>query len=159
MVAGLGLGLYYSRRLYRRVDFLRRTAGVMESLSHRLSYAARPMGELWQAMAAGQAFADFSLVRDTAAAVNDMPFGEAFAAAVDKATADGLLTAEGYRLLTEFGEGCGRFDLAGQIAHVEAYRRLLSAAAEEARGQATAKGQVYQMLGVAGGVGMALLLI
>lgn len=137
---------------------MRQTGRVLEALSGRLTYAAVPMAELWHRLAAGE-LGGFSLVADTAAALADQPFSAAFRRAVEMARQEGLLTAENARLLLEFGDGCGRLGLAGQAAHLQAYHRQVVAAAEEARRQADAKGQVYQMLGVAGGVGLSLLLL
>lgn len=154
----MGLGLYYSRRLYRRVDFLRQTGRVLEALSNRLTYAALPMSDLWYGLATGE-LGKFSLVADTARELNTASFVTAFHRAVDIAAAQGVLTAADKQLLLEFGDGCGRYGLAGQSAHIRAYHQQVESAAEVARQQATAKGQVYQMLGVAGGVGLSLLLL
>ena len=156
-LAGIGLGLYYSRRLYRRVGFLWGTGRVLETLSGRLTYAPLPMADLWRGLATGE-LGDFSLVADTALGLQAAPFPAAFRQAVEQAVAGGLLTDTDKQLLLEFGEGCGRLGLAGQAAHIRAYRQQVEAAAQEARQQATAKAQVYQMLGVAGGGGLSLLL-
>lgn len=157
-LAGIGLGLYYSRRLYRRVNFLRQTGRVLEALSGRLTYAPLPMADLWRGLAAGE-LGGFSLVADTALALEKASFPMAFRRAVEDAAAQGLLTPGDTQLLLEFGAGCGRLGLAGQAAHIRAYRQQVETAAETAKQQATAKGQVYQMLGVAGGVGLSLLLL
>jgi stage III sporulation protein AB len=116
------------------------------------------MAQLWNRLAAGE-LGRFSLVAETAAALESAAFPIAFQRAVERASRQGLLTADNSQLLLEFGEGCGRLGLTGQVAHICAYRQQITLAADTAREQATAKGQVYQMLGVAGGVGLSLLLL
>ena len=69
------------------------------------------------------------------------------------------LNAADCQLLLEFGRGCGRTGLAAQAAHMRTYRELLAEAGRAAGQEATAKGPVYQMMGLAGGAAMVLLLI
>ena len=131
---------------------------MLDALNGRLTYAPLAMADLWRGLAAGE-LGDFSLVADTVRGLQTAPFPTAFRQAVERAAAEGLVTDTDKQLLLEFGEGCGRLGLAGQAAHIGAYRKQVEAAAEAAKQQATAKGQVYQMLGVAGGVGLSLLLL
>lgn len=158
-LAGLGLGLYYARRLHRRVDFLRRTDTLLEALLHRLTYAVLPMGDLWKQLAAGGVFAGFSLLEDTVEGLSCHPFPQAFCGAVERAAAQGqLLDAERETLLA-FGSDCGGFGLEEQAAHIRACQGQIRQFCSQAKEQAVAKGQVYQMLGLAGGVGLSLLLL
>ena len=124
-----------------------------------MSYTARPMPELWRRLAQHECFATFSLVGEVTAALAREPFVSAFAAAVKQAQEEGALLPSAGRLLLEFGEGCGRTDLVGQQAHVEYYRTLLSAEEEEARRLWQEKGRMYRVLGLTGGVALALLLM
>lgn len=123
-----------------------------------MSYSARPLPDLWRRLAQNDAFSAFSLVQDTAEELANVPFAAAFAAAVTQAEKDGLLTAASCRVLQEFGEGCGRTDLAGQQAHIAYYRSLLTAEEEEARRLYADKGRVYRVLGLTGGIALMLLL-
>ena len=70
----------------------------------------------------------------------------------------GLLLPAARQLLTEFAEGCGRTDMAGQQAHIDYYRRLLAAEEETARRTYAEKGRVYRVLGLTGGIALMLLL-
>ncbi|MBQ1950042.1 MAG: stage III sporulation protein AB [Clostridia bacterium] len=158
-LAGLGLGLYYARRLHRRVDFLRRTDNLLEALLHRLTYAVLPMGDLWKELAEGGAFAGFSLLDDTVEGLSQNPFPQAFCRAVEGAGANGLLLAAEQETLLAFGKDCGRFGLEEQAAHIRACQGQIRQFCRQTREQALAKGQVYQMLGLAGGVGLSLLLL
>ena len=124
-----------------------------------MSYTAQPMPNLWRRLAQSEAFSAFSLVQDTAQGLPQADFAAAFSAAVDKAQGEGLLTAESRGILLEFADGCGRTDLDGQQAHVEYYRTLLVAQAEDARRTYAEKGRVYRVLGFTAGVAVALLLM
>lgn len=117
------------------------------------------MKDLWRRLAAYDAFAACPLAQDTARRLSHTAFSAAFAAAVEQAQADGLLPPPACRILLEFGEGCGRTDLAGQQAHIVYYRTLLSAQAVDARRRWQEKGRVYRVLGVTGGAALMLLLM
>lgn len=117
------------------------------------------MPVLWRRLAQGEAFATFSLVRDTVAALPDTPFATAFSSAVEVAEKNGLVLPSARQLLLEFGDGCGHTDLTGQQAHIEYYRTLLSAQEADCRRLWQEKGRVYRMLGLTGGVALMLLLM
>lgn len=155
----MGLGHYYSRRLYRRAEYLRQADRLLEAVRHRLTYAALPMGTLWRRLAAEGALADCSLLTQTAAALEESPFADALSGAVKKAAAEGLLEKEGEALLTEFARSCGRVGLTQQAAHIAACQHGLQRLTKEAREQADARGRVYRVLGLCGGVGVSLLLL
>lgn len=159
IAAGTGMGLYASHRLRRRVLFLEICGRMLQTLWQEMSYTARPMPELWRRLAQGEGFATFSLVQDTAKALSDTPFAEAFSAAVHKAEGEGWLLPPARQLLLEFAAGCGHTDLAGQQAHMEYYRTLLSAQEEESRRVWQEKGRMYRVLGMTGGMALMLLLM
>ena len=124
-----------------------------------MSYTAQPLPILWRRLAQSEAFAAFSLVRDTAKALPAAAFAAAFTAAARQAEEQGLLLSADRQLLEEFAEGCGRTDLEGQQAHIEYYRRLLVAREEDARCIYGEKGRVYRVLGLTGGMALMLLLM
>ena len=115
------------------------------------------MEELWRSLSA--AFGDFSLVRDTVDGLSERSFDAAFRRAVEKAAQEGFLIPTDKRLLLEFGEGCGRYDLERQAEHIRAYRLQVETAIKAAAAEAAAKGQVYRVLGLAAGVGLSLVLL
>lgn len=124
-----------------------------------MSYTAQPIPDLWRRLAQSEAFVAFSLVQDTAAALPHSSFTAAFSAAVERAEGEALLLPPTRQLLLSFAEGCGRTDLAGQRAHVEYHRTLLTAQEEESRRLWQEKGRVYRVLGLTGGVALMLLLM
>ena len=159
MVAGTGMGWYAAHRLQRRMIFLETCGRLMQALWQEMSYTSRPMGELWQRLAQNEAFSGFPLARYTAEQLSNVAFSAAFAAAAERAEREGFLLPADRRLLTEFGEGCGRTDLGGQQAHIAYYRNLLAQQEAEARRVYEEKGRVYRMLGLTGGVALTLLLM
>jgi len=99
------------------------------------------------------------LLHDTADRLDTEPFAEAFYAAVQGAVTRGEVTPENARLLYELGQDSGRTDMAGQQGLLSAYRDQIHQAEEEARREADNKGRIYRMMGLAGGVSLALLLL
>lgn len=117
------------------------------------------MTDLWRRLAPSAAYADCALLRDTAAALEDAPFSAAFTAATEQARTAGLLTPAGYSLLTEFGAGCGRYDLSRQTDHIRHYREEAACLAADLRRLAIERGRLYRTAGMAGGAALALLLL
>ena len=124
-----------------------------------MSYTALPLPDLWRRLAQYEAFSAFSLVRDTVDGLSCHSFTDSFSAAVEKAAEADWISPATAQLLAEFARGCGSTDLQGQQAHVEYYRTLLSAEEEESRRLWQERGRVYRVLGLTGGVALALLLM
>ncbi len=155
IMAGFGIGRFYSRRVYRRVEILRRTDCLLERFLCRLEFAGEPLAELWRSLAKEMSSSALPFVFQVAENLNAVPFAEAFCLAVDELE----LPEEDKRLLREFGNGCGKFDLDGQRHHIQGYRQRLQVQLKDAQRQADAKGKVYTAVGSAGGVCLALLLL
>lgn len=158
-LAGMGMGLYGAHRLHRQAAYIQQTVRVLQTLERQLPYTALPMTDLWRRLAASDAYDDCRLLRDTAAALPDVPFSAAFGAAVERAEGEGLLTPAGCGLLTEFGAGCGRYDLIRQTEHIRHYRCRLEDLAQDLSLLAVTRGRLYRVAGTAGGVALALLLL
>ncbi len=99
------------------------------------------------------------LLRDTVAGLEQQPFADALAAAVEGAAQRGLLTDEGCRLLLEFADGCGGYDLEGQQRQIRHYRQCIAALREQAAQDAALRGRLYRVMGPAAGVALALMLM
>lgn len=160
MTAGVGMGLYYSRRLYRRAEWLRRCERLFDALSDRLTYTAQPLAEMWQSLAVNAATASYPLVADTVDGLQrGLSFDEAFAAAVEAAVKRAEIRPPERALLCEFGAVLGRSDRAHQQQSITRFREQLAAVRRSAEQLVGTRAQVYQMMGVAGGVSLALLLL
>ena len=159
IVAGVGMGVYASHRLRRRVVFLETVGRLLQTLWQEMSYTAQPLDVLWLRLADYEGFSACSLVRDTARGLPHTPFAIAFSEAAKAAEEEGLVSPAVCCLLTEFAAGCGRTDLEGQRAHIAHYRALLSAQEADCRRLWQEKGRVYRVLGLTGGVALTLLLM
>lgn len=158
VLAGIGLGMYYARRLYRRVALLEQADRLLLALEQHMNCSCRPLSALCRDLAQNPATGPWELLTDTLSGLDKGEiFAEAFAGAVERQAA--ALTPEDRQLLSEFACGCGRSGLKQQQAYFAAYRQRLEAACRQAREQAGRRGQLYQTMGVAGGVCLALLLL
>ncbi len=124
-----------------------------------MSYAAQPLAVMWRGFAADEMFGDFCLVRQTVELLTKMPFLTALQTALQRlAPAEGLTPAD-HALLQEFASGCGVTGLEEQRRHLQVYGGLCRQQSEEAALVATARAPIYRMMGIAGGVGVALLFL
>lgn len=158
VLAGSGLGLYYSRRLHRQVTTLRQTERVLEAFGQRLRYTAEPLPVLVDGLAKSEVFRDFSLLQNTARRLPDMPFAKAFSESVEELIQEGKLPLSSCSILLEFGEGCGRTGRAEQATHMAVYREQIGQVRQEAEQIERIRGRIYRTMGFAGGVAVALLL-
>ena len=159
VVAGLGLGLHYSRRLTGQVTFLRQTIRLLETLGQQLAYTPCPMPQLWQKLTAVPVLSECLLLTKTAEWLTDGDFATAFSKGVEQCYVAGCLTPYGRQLLLEFGGGCGRYDYLRQQAHIRRYCDRLGDLLTDLEADAAIKGRLYRVLGVAGGGALALLLM
>lgn len=159
LMAGVGGGLYGAHRLTRRRQYVGDAVRLLSALEQQMTCTALPMAQLWRRLAASDAYGRCRLLTDTAAALDRLPFDAAFGAAVERAWTEDLLTPAGRQLLTEFGAGCGRYDMERQSTHIRLYTAALTALDEELAAEAVAKGRLYRVLGAAGGAALVLLLL
>ncbi len=160
VVTGLGMGLLYARRLRSRVVYLSRVERLLEALSDRLLYFAQPLSALWQSMAKDAVLVDYPLVQDTASALcKGENFYTAFSFAVDKAVKQGHLLPLEAALLTELGGSLGHSGLASQGECIHQCLVRLEQERLSAQEVVAVRARVYPMLGLTGGVCLALLLM
>lgn len=117
------------------------------------------MGQLWQRLGEIEGTGTCPLVRETVAGLSMQPFSAAFAEAVEKQSAAGRLQPSEKQLLLAFGAECGQYDLPRQAAQIEECIRRLADLREAAKERFVTRGQVYRMMGLCGGVALALLLL
>lgn len=160
MAAGIGLGLTYARRLRRQVDELCRIERLLEALCDRLLYSAQPLAVLWQSFAADAVLSAYPLVQDTAAELcKGTDFYTSFSRAIEKAADAGVLTLTQAALLTELGGSLGHSGLEQQALLIRRCAERLKKERQAAQELANVRGRIYPMMGLAGGVSLALLLL
>lgn len=128
-------------------------------MEQQIAYTAAPLDEVWRRLTAWPNFRRMKLLVDTVAGLDGGCFTAAFAAAVESAAGQGLLTDEGRCLLLEFGEGCGGYDLEGQCEHIRHYRRRVADLQAQAAQEAALRGRLYRVMGVSVGAALALMLM
>ncbi len=140
--------------------YLSRVERLLEALSERLLYFVQPLSALWQTLAADTVLCDYPLVQDTASALcKGDCFYTAFSAAVDKAVKEGLLLPPEAALLTELGGSLGHSGLEEQGVCIRQCLRRLEKERLSAQELVAVRARVYPMLGLAGGVSLALLVL
>lgn len=159
IVAGIGIGRFYSRRLYRRVEWLRQAETLLLRLEQQIHFTAKPLTHLWRELADDPAFARFSLLQDTAAACAEHPFREALDSALQRAADEGTVGASEHRVLAEFAADCGKSGVAQQMMLTHACREQMEQIRRQAQDDAAAHAKLYQTVGAAGGIALALFLI
>lgn len=154
------MGMFYSHRLYRRAEWLLQAERLLDTLLGRLTYTAAPLSVLWATVAENKIFIRNAFVQDTADGLRrGEVFGVAFGGALDRALQQGLLQTTERELLFELGDALGRTGLTEQQRTIRDCRERLCERRHAAEELARVRGQIYQVMGVAGGVALALLLL
>ncbi len=143
--SGALIGVYYSRRLYRRRDTISDFLSLFHTASIRLDYTGADLCEAFR-----DNFAGFDFIYDESFDAQWHAFISSFRY---------ILTADDYRLLTDFVTQIGASDIDSQRRHIELYTRLLSEQLEQARAEAEKKSKLWQVLPLSAGLVIALLLI
>ena len=160
VATGLGFGMIYTRRLRSRANYLWRVERLLEAMGDRLLYSAQPLTTLWQSLAADTVLSAYPLVQDTANELcKGKDFYTAFSRAIGIAEADGRLNPTEAGLLTELGGALGRSGLDQQAELIRHCAERLGQERHTAQTLASERGRLYPMLGLAGGVSLALLLM
>lgn len=159
-VGGAFLGFTAARRLRRRAVVLRQLAGAMEQMEREISFRLTPMPELMERLAAeypspvGELFANCRKGLDQ---LGQRSLAEIWRQALADTNLD--LEGRGAAVLDELGEVLGRFEESGlrtALAHAGAE---LTREGELAREDGEKRGRMYQVLGLASGGLLVILLL
>lgn len=155
LLTGLGLGLMAERKLQRRALSWTLLAQLAEQLGERIRCTSAPLAVVWQELAMCSELRRLPLLRG-AVATDDVRHAlrEAVAASADEMA----LNADDTCLLTEFVDGCGAADIAGEVLRCRQYAVQFRERSAEARAEAAHRGRLYITLGFCGGSMAALLL-
>lgn len=160
IAAGLGLGLTCARRLRQRVNELCRIERLLEALCDRLLYSAQPLAALWQSFATDAVLCTYPLVQDTADELcKGVDFHTSFSRAIQKTVDAGRLMPAETALLMELGASLGHSGLDQQAQLIRYCAERLKSERQVANELATVRERIYPMMGFAGGVSVALLLM
>ncbi len=158
--AGLGLGLLWAHRLYRRVEWLGGVIALLEVLEDRLSFSAAPLPLLWNALLLNKHTAALPLVHQVAVGVEQgLSFETALLQAIEEAAAQGWLLVSEREVLVLLASSLGRSGLTQQLQHIRRCRVSVEQARQAAATIATVRAPLYRTVGIAGGVCVALFLL
>lgn len=142
------------------MEYLCRVERLLETLCERLVYSAQPLADLWLSLSEDAVLSAYPLVVDTARVIcKGENFYTSFSCAVEAAESAGRLTPTEAALLTDLGGSLGRSGLAEQEELIRRCVERLGREREIAQKHARERGRVYPMLGFAGGLCLALLLM
>lgn len=127
-------------------------------LQTQIRYTAAPTGQIIETAFENE-FSKLSFLGDVAKGIKKggNPC-DCWCKAVKKHASDHSLNAADSQLLQKFGQGLGNSDIKGQLSHCETFFRMFEDRLKSARYEAQSKGKLYKTLGIAGGIGTALLL-
>ena len=158
--AGVWLGWSAAFGLKRRAAALDAMEKLIVRISSEIRYTAAPVREMLLTASRADEFHSLRFLGNVESAwKGEGDFPRAWEHAVDEEGSQCGFTAQDEALLREFGKGLGTSDTEGQTTHCQLYGELFARQAEEARREAANKGKLYMMLGLAGGLGLSLLLL
>lgn len=135
---------------------------LVSALKSRIRYTAAPVRELLEEAEKSGEYPSLHFLHticQTLKKGGETDVQKAWEEALKKTDEQMGLNGQDSELLIEFGRGLGTSDVEGQLAHCELYQHLLQKQGEGARQDRLSKGRLYVTLGIAGGAGLALLLL
>ena len=156
IAAGAGAGYLQSHKLTMRVRFLEQYLKWISQLETEIRYCAEGIPRLLHKH--GKAASLSFLTKCADQMHRGIPFPEAWKQAVQGISSDYGLKLDDLNLVMEFGNGLGTSDVDGQTAHCQMHRELMQTHLDSAREEKQKKGRLYIMLGLFGGIGVALLI-
>lgn len=157
---GAFLGFAAAGRLKRRAGVLRQLASALEQMDREISFRLTPMPELMERLSAeypppvGQLFAN---CRRGMEHLGERPLAEIWREALGETDLD--LEGRGAAVLDELGEVLGRFGESGLHDALVRAGEELTREGELAREDGEKRGRMYQVLGLAAGGLLVILLL
>ena len=156
---GAFLGLSAARRLKRRARVLRQLAGALEQMDREVAFRLTPMPRLMEQLAAwpepvGTLFAN---CRKGMEALGEQSLAEIWRRALAETDLD--LEGRAAAVLDELGEVLGRFEESGLRCALARAAAELAREGELAREDGEKRGRMYQVLGLAWGGLLVILLL
>lgn len=159
VAAGGGIGWLRAAALHRRAAALETARRLVLWLTAQVQYTAAPVGDLLRQAAASEEFSAFSLPKTVVCEMRQHPFPIAWKQAATIAAKENNFTEKDGDLLRCFGEGFGKTDRAGQVAHGELFAALFLERQQQAAKVAHERGRVECVLWPSGAAVLALLLL
>ncbi len=151
--AASGAGFMFSRRLYKRRDFLKSFVVFITSLATNIRYNSADIFTLVTSCGKTESLSHF--VFDDCG----IPFEAQWRDKVDNIPKSYSLDKSDRQLLYEFGSQLGKTDIDGQLKHLELYKITFSKQLSVAESAITQKSKLYKTMGFFAGTALALMMI
>ena len=140
--ACLGIGRYYSHRLYRRVALLNAAQSLCRYAASQIEYGCTPFRDIWRTACTLPQFEIFPFLKDADTAVWKDVIRKGFSLYESRE-----LTTADVCVLVEWVQGLGGSDVQGQIEHAARCSERITQELVQARERADKAGKLYPMLG------------
>ncbi len=139
------IGFYYSNSLYRRKRVLEHFLIQIKNCSTKIRYNSGDLCEIFS-----NSFTDFTFDSQISFCKqwSDMLKGYSK-----------ILSDEDIKILLEFSENLGTYDVSGELSNISMYIEMLSAQIEKADLDIKERSKLYKTLGMTFGLAVAILLI
>ena len=151
------MGYTASRKLLMRVLFLESLLKFINFLEVEIRYTTNPLPKLFEKYEDKEFLSD-SLRQCLKNMETGLSIDKAWQKAIDEVPSSYGLSKQDKRIIKDFGENLGVTDVDGQLSHCSLNAQLINTSLENAREEKLRKSKLYIMLGLFGGIALALIL-
>ena len=152
--------MYFSHRVRARPRELNRFVRLLTVIQSEIAFTLRPTGTLLESLAARDEFSDFSFLQFVRKQFSGgVSLQDAWSAGVKTLQKERLLFPDEIALIQAFGAGFGSTGPEEQSANCAYFISQLTVMRERAAEAGRSKSRLYSILGVLGGVFLALLFL
>lgn len=152
-LASFSVGCMFSKKLYRRRDFLNKLTVFISMLSTNLRYNSSDIFTLIELSSKAADLPELSVPR------TEKPFEFLWNEALESIPKSLSLAKGDYDLLSELGHQLGKTDTEGQLRHLELCQERLRVRLADAEDCITRKSKLYKTMGFFVGASAAILLL
>ncbi len=162
VIAGSGLGFYYSRQWTRRLELLKGLYQMMNLLKGEISFGGLTLPDAFLRISKriSSPLSEFvvSLGRKLKSRPGE-PFAVLFSSEIRKILSRTSLAKEDLEQLEDLGRHLGYLDRQTQLRTLDLYTHNLDTMIQELRQELPGRKKMYQSLGIMGGLFLAVLLL
>ncbi len=148
-------GCYFSKKLYKRRNFLRTFSAFLDSLSTDIRYTSEDIFTVVSRCSDFEELRFFNISDEMFV----QPFDVVWTGCVSKIPKIYSLTNEDISLITGFGAKLGKTDVEGQLSHIEFYRKLIQKQITKAEEAIAQKSRLYRTMGLFCGAAAAIMMM
>lgn len=153
--ASFYVGCSFSKKLYKRRDFLKSFITFLNSLETRIRYDSYDIFTLVSLCAGSDDLGYFKFEENTLS----VPFCTEWNNKVEQIPKCFSLTKSDKQMLCDFGSELGKTDVEGQLKHIALYKTIFSKQLSNADDAIIQKSKLYKTMGFFVGTAAALMMI